>query len=236
MHSLLEETRPADAALVTHKLRLIWKDPETRRYHQVGQFEALSDGRYAFGYLPGASDLSGFDALLEFPDLRRIYMSDEMPSFLANRVMSDKRPSYAQHLGWLGLGKDATPVEILARTGGPRETDTFHVVDSFEPQGGFCRGRFFVSGIRHQAFSPQDLEVNQELQLRDEPDNVHNPRAILLTAEGDAIGWIPDWLVEDIHDFRRTSSQINIFVEQVNADAPPHLAVRCRLEVRQGAR
>lgn len=231
MRSVLEQTRPADAALVTHKLRLIWKDPETRRYHQVGQFEALSDGRYAFGYVAAASQLNGFEPLLEFPDLKRIYVSQEIPSFLANRVMSDRRPSYTQHLGWLGLEKDATPVEILARTGGPRETDTFHVVDAFELRHGRCEGRFFVSGIRYQDVEPQSLEAGQELQLRDEPDNPHNTRAILLTADGAPVGWIPDWLVEDIHRFREADDPLRILVEQVNPGAPPHLAVRCLLEV-----
>lgn len=232
MRSLLEQSRPKDAALVTHKLRLIWKDPGTRRYHQVGQFEALSDGRYAFGYLPAASELDGFEALLEFPGLKRIYVSQDLPSFLANRVMSDRRPSYGQHLGWLGLDADATPVEILARTGGPRETDTFHVVDAFEPVNGRCEGRFFVSGSSRKEVDLRALKIEQELQLRDEPDNPHDPRAVLLTADGEEIGWVPAWLVEDIHRFRASQAQIRIFVEQVNPEAPARLAIRCRLEVK----
>lgn len=233
MRSILEGSLPSEAQLVTRKLRLIWKHPVTRRYHEVGQFEALSDGRYAFGYVPSAAEIEGFSPLLQFPNLEHVYLSDVVPAFFANRIMSKQRPSYDHYLGWLGLGPDATPMEILARTGAPRATDTFHLVDAFEPRDGRCEGSFFVSGVRYKGFELASLHSGQELQLVDEPDNEHNPRAVLLAADGSALGWIPDWLVEDVHRFRSTD-KLRIFVEQVNEDAPPHLSVLCRLIVESG--
>lgn len=231
MQSLLDSTDPTAAALLIGKLRLIWKDPETRRYHEVGQFEALSDGRYVFGYLPDVAGIPGFHPLLQFPDVGRVYVSEVLPAFFANRVMSSNRPSYGDHLKWLGLEPGATPLEILARTGGPRATDTFHVVDSFELVDGRCEGSFFVSGTRYKGFDIGKLQHGEELSLEDDPSNPHNPQAILLAADGNHLGWIPDWLVEDLHRFQEPGYLVRVYVDQVNLDSPPHLAVRCRLVV-----
>ena len=234
MQSVLANVRPEDAALVTRKLRLIWKDPKTSRYHAVGQFESLSDGRYAFAYLPEAHDLSGFNPLIQFPEPARVYMFETLPAFLGNRVLSRRRSSYGEYVGWLGVAEDATPMEILARTGGERATDTFHVVDAFEEVDGRCEGRFFISGIRHRDPSAVDrLVPGQELSLRDEPGNPVNPQAILLTATGSEVGWVPDWLVETIHALRARRA-IRVQVERLNPQAPLRLAVLCQLETVRG--
>lgn len=235
MRSVLADVRPEDARLVIRKLRLIWKDPETSRYYPIGQFEALSDGRYAFGYLPEAFDLPGFSPLVQFPDPERIYVFEALPAFLSNRVISRHRPDYDAYVGWLGLAAGAPPMEILARTGGGRVTDTFHVVDAFEESGGRCEGRFFISGIRHRNPAAIDeLTPGQELLLKDEPDNSANPQAILLTADGKEVGWVPDWLVSTVHGLR-SKAEIRVRVEQVNRAAPLRLAVLCHLTATRPA-
>ena len=233
MQSLLESSDPVAAALLTGKLRLIWKNADTRRYHEVGQFEALSDGRYVFGYLPDVSDIPGFHPLLQFPEVGRVYVSEVLPAFFANRVMSPSRPSYGDHLKWLGLEPGAAPIEILARTGGPRATDTFHVVHSFELDDGRCEGSFFVSGTRYKGSDLSKLRRGEEFDLEDDSSNAHNPRAILLAADGTHVGWIPEWLVYDVHRFQDLGYLVRAYVEQVNLDSPPHLAVRCRLVVER---
>ena len=46
----------------------------------------------------------------------------------SNRLMSRKRESFTSYPHALGIDSDAvdTPMELLAWTGGPRATDTFH--------------------------------------------------------------------------------------------------------------
>lgn len=228
MSSLAEVSRSGVADLAAHKLRLIWKHPEGR-YHDVGRFEELRDGRFAFRYTQEVGSVPGFSPLLQFPDLDRVYVSEALPAFLANRVMSRQRPSYGEHLERLGLSLDATPFEILARTGGPRATDTFHVVDVFDPAARRHEGAFFVSGVRYKDFDLSSLQAGQQLKLIDEPDNEINPRAVLLAADGSELGWVPDWLVDDLHSFQMVGGVVSVAVEQVNEDAPPHLSVLCRL-------
>lgn len=73
-----------------------------------------------------------------------------------------------------------------------------------------------------------DLQKGQELDLRDEPDNPVNERAVLLNADGRPVGYIPDWLVDDVHRLR-TEGAVRVYVDKVNPDAPDRLAVLCRL-------
>lgn len=123
----------------------------------------------------------------------------------------------------------------MARTGGGRATDTFHLVEDFAPQEGLASGRFFVSGIQHQAEGEDVagfLRPGTRLQLRDEPTNPYNERAIVLDAEGKPLGWIPDWVVDEVHRLRRGAGAVRVTVEQVNLDAPARLRVLCRLEAR----
>lgn len=233
------EMLPRDAALaasVAGRVLLIWQNPTTRWFSRVGALERLTDGRYAFRYLPAAED-PAFYPLAEFPKLDAIYVSTDLPAFFGNRVMSRQRESYEEFRRWIGLdslGAD-TPFEVLVRTGGPRATDTFHVVDDlFLDSEGSVVSRFLASGVRHIPGATDRLarlEVGTELALRDDPENPVNDRAILMDVVADLpVGFIPDWLVDDVHELRERSSSIRIFAERINPDAPPHLRLLCRLE------
>ena len=139
MRSVMADVFPEQEVRADRKFRLIWKNPDDGGYHEVGQFMHLRDGRYVFAYRQDVGSVDGFHPLLQFPDTGRTYVSEVLPAFFANRVMSRKRVNYGEYVGWLGLTEDALPVEILARTGGGRATDTFHVVDSFEEHDGRLR-------------------------------------------------------------------------------------------------
>lgn len=213
-------------------LRLVWQDVDTRRFIEVGRLSQLADGAFSFQYSDGA-DHPRFQCLAEFPDRDGIYESNALPAFFGNRVMSSQRESYGQYCGWLGLSDVATPMEILARTGGGRATDTFHVVDSFLPLDGVHSGRFFASGVRYLDGADERLRAlvpGQELLLRPQPDNPVNELAILLDADaGQPVGWVPDWLVGEVHELLNAGA-VHVRVAQVNPDAPSHLRLMCALE------
>ena len=220
---------------VAQALLLVWQNPDTRLFRRVGRLDHHIDGRYAFAYESDASKIEGFYPLAEFPSFDLSYISDSLPAFFANRVMSQDRPSYSDYRGWLGLefGSD-TPMEVLSRTGGSRATDTFHLVDS-PMQGGRFASRFFVSGVSH-VDGVQDrisrIDAGDRLELRPQPDNPVNPKALLVdVASGEEIGWIPDWLVDEIHRQINVEAQLEITVDQVNPDAPDHLKVLAYIRV-----
>lgn len=214
-------------------LLLIWQKPSTRRFLKVARLAARGD-EYRFEYLDAALDPE-FEPLHSFPDLGTIYVTQQLPAFFRNRVMSRKRGSYGQYAHWLGVDASVdAPFEVLARTGGGRATDTFHVVQ--EPQlrpGDRLDLRFFASGLSHVEGALGKLllvKPGDELSIKRESTNPANPRALLICAEADlAIGWVPDWLLDEVHELWATG-EVRLSADQVNFDAPWHLKLLCRIE------
>lgn len=224
---------------VARRLFLIWQDPESRRFIRVGVLSELVDGRYAFEYVPGAADIADFHPLTQFPDLDRLYVSTGLPAFFVNRLMSRRRESFPAYLHSLGIdsAESDTPMELLARTGGPRATDTFHLVDDLAPgPHGTVVSRFLASGVRHvdgDGAALSGFQDGQRLQLRPEPANPVNERAQLICVDsGEPVGYVPDWLLADLEALQARASSLEIFAERVTPEAQPHLRLLCRIEAR----
>lgn len=221
---------------VQRVLLLVWQDPADRRFVPVAELHHLEDGRFVFQYLDAARSHSRFFALDEYPDLARSYVTDSLPVFFANRIMSTDRPEYDRYLHWLGLDdveSSQIPLEVLSRTGGGRATDTFHIVDSPLRGEHDFKSRFFVSGIRH-VDEPEvvlaRVRPGDRLELRRQPDNEVNSKAVIIDVEnGVQLGWVPDWLCGEVTDLLDSGWSIELTAQQVNLDAPAHTRVLCRL-------
>lgn len=226
---------PADA--VPRRLFLVWQDPSTRAFTPVGALEARADGTFAYRYLRAARQLRNFRPLASFPRFDRLYRSADLPPFFENRVMSRRRPDFADYVRALRLDVEgATPFEVLARTGGDRATDTFHVVAEPEVDPtGHTVTRFLASGIRHIPGARQrvaELSVGDALRLRRDPDNSWNDRALLIdVAAGVPVGYVPDWMLGFVGDLIEADPTHRVLVEQAaSVDVPSHLQLLCRLE------
>lgn len=116
---------PLTVPNLAEALFVAWQNPGTRRFHAVGRLAYLpvdSGGLYEFAYIRGtcAVDEAGFRPFLAFPDLHRVYRSNALFPFFANRLMPRSRPEYAEFLSWLDLDPEtATPIQILGRMRGP---------------------------------------------------------------------------------------------------------------------
>lgn len=221
-------------------LLLVWQNPSTRRFVKVGRFDALTDGRFAFRYLDDAWSDPAFQPLVEFPESTGVYVSDELPAFLANRVLSSDRSNFGEYLGWLGLdavNPAEVPLEVLARTGGGRATDTFHILDAPEIDGDILISRFFVSGVRYFDGADEALaavSAGDSLQLELDESNASNPKAVLIDlADGRRVGYVPDWLCDDVYDRIKNGWMISVVAERINNDAPVHVRALCRIEARR---
>jgi hypothetical protein len=218
---------------------VVWQDPATRAFYEVG---TLSDGdgeqaRYTFRYwLPLPESFHPFPA---FPNPDAVYESEQLFPFFATRVMSAQRPEYDEYLDALGLSRhDATPVEMLARTGGGRATDTVQLIpEPVDAGNGAVEQLFLASGVRYQSADEliERLRPGDELLLRSEPDNEWDARALLLDAEErQPVGYVPGYLLDEIHKWLDGGTEVRCFVERANAvDVHPHLRllVRLRAEV-----
>lgn len=230
----------ADLTASRRTLLLVWQDPSSGRFIKVGQIDALPGSRLAFHYLESAWDAPNFVPLVEYPERHVVYISDEVPAFFANRILSADRPGYDNYLEWLGIaGLDEAdiPFEVLARTGGSRATDTFHVVDAPTHDESRLTSRFFVSGIRHTDDADAvlaSLNSGDRLTLVLEDSNPKNTKAVLVdTTDGRKIGYVPDWFCGDLHDRVKDGWQVTAVAERVNPDAPAHVRVLCRVDAQR---
>jgi hypothetical protein len=223
-------------------LRVVWQDQATRAFHEVATLivPADDDGEYVFRYRHPLPE--SFVAFAAFPDTSRDHRSPRLFPFFANRIMSARRADYDEYLAALGLTRDeATPFEMFARTGGGRATDTVQVIPDPVVQGdGTVEQLFLAFGVRHQVDADEllaTLNPGDELVLRAEPDNPHDARAILLDARHNRpVGYVPGYLLDEVHDARNAGADVRVYVEQANGpDVPAHLRLLCRMRTTPGA-
>lgn len=236
------------SSLGDRRMIVAWQDPQTRRIVPIGVL-SHDDAGYGFAYLDGVRDIEGFRPLLGFRDLNRPYTSETLFHLFAQRAMSPRRPDYVRYISELGLAPDDDePWEQLARSHGRREVDRLQLFPVPKVVNGTVRCSFLVHGTRHvaqneivrdgvaQRVEPTYVErtlsalvPGQELRLEPEPTNSHNPDALLVTASGEVIGWVPDLLLEDLHRLRQRAD-VSARVQRVNGpEAPAHMRVLAEL-------
>ncbi|MBG0816016.1 hypothetical protein [Planomonospora sp. ID82291] len=216
----------------TSRLLVAWQDPRTRAIAPIGVLEKTSDG-FSFAYLRKVMDIPGFRPLLGFGDLERRYRSSALFPLFNQRLMDSRRPDYRRYLTVLGLSGGASPMTVLGRSGGRRAGDSiFLVPEPCVEEDGRTSAAFFVHGSRHRPGAESCISVLHEgelLDLRDDPSNPVNQRALLVTREGTELGWVPDLLLDYVHHVRDAGA-MTIRVAQVNgSDVPPNLRLRVRL-------
>lgn len=227
---ILVDGRGEDDRSALSRLVVAWQHPQTRLISPVGMLD-VETGRYRFRYFRRAMTTSDFRPFLGFREFEQTYFSNELFPLFQQRVMNPRRPDYERYIRSLNLPSDATPWDQLARSGGKRTGDTIQLfpVPIVRADGSSCC-RFLVHGVRHVEgnYNPsvqqriQDLHKGDFLQLVPEPDNVANPEALLITAEGnELLGWIPDLLLDYVHTLRE-SGPVELRVEHTNSSNAPY--------------
>lgn len=220
-------------------LFLAWQAPRDRAWFPVGRLEAdTAHSYYRFCYTRGAEEAesAGFHAIPSFPSLRRCYESPELFPMFKNRVLGNQRRDFASYLASLDLERP-DPIEILAISGGERQTDSFEVFPKIEKEAnGAFHCRFFLHGLRHMSEAAQarseHLQPGESLGVSLELTNPKYGLAIQLTSEDyEFIGWTPRYLVADILNAITRTHDITATVVRVNADGVP-LNRRVLVELR----
>lgn len=223
------------------EFRVIWQDQETRGLVHVGWLE-FTGAEFLFSYTEAASAHPRFEPFPPFPVYDKTYRSEELFTFFSVRLTSTAAPQYDAVLEALGLVReDATPVELLAGMPSDSPHDTIQVVPEpvEQPDGTLVR-TFLVSGVSHadednpESVSRlvQKLAAGDPLDLILEPDNPTNPKAMKLAAHGKTVGWIPDYLVDEVHDYLQTGRELTFRVARANGpDVPWHLRLLCEMSV-----
>lgn len=191
-------------------LFLAWQDRSPKRaWYPIGRLEAdVAASRYEFRYTKGAESAqreAGFPVLPAFPDLHRRYESSELFPLFQNRVLDPRRKDFTEYLRWLDLSPEQNdPIEILAVSGGQRQTDSLEVFPKITKRAdGSFVCRFFLHGIRHVSKSAQErvaqLREDEPLSISVELNNPATGVALQLsTQDYYMLGWTPRYLVDDL--------------------------------------
>jgi hypothetical protein len=229
--------RQSGRATVARRLWVTWQNPTTRALLLVGCLAQLEDGSWSFWYVRRARQVPEFRAFASFPDPDKVYRSDQLFPTFANRLMSPRRPDYASYLSALKLDERATPFDILARSS-ERATDTIRVFPepTVDPETGATEAVFLAHGVRHIVGAEERIQLlgaGDRLELRADPTNPANPRALLMDASSGApVGYVPDVLLDYVHTVRDYHGA-EVWVEQVNPPPDPvTLRLLCRLAGR----
>lgn len=222
-------------------LFVTWRHPEGL-IHPVGRLtRRVCEGSqsFKFVYFKNAERLvgEGFPLLPGLPDLHQPYTSDELFPVFRKRQMPRQRPDYAEYLEKLNLNLETDPFEVMARNEGRKLTDRIEVfAPPVRTTSGDLTTLFFARGIQYRDGASDavgHLNVGDHLALVDDSDNKVNALAIHIdTAHGEPIGWVPNYLVNTVHDLRDLAGDnaVTITVEHVNPpEVAPYMRLICRL-------
>ena len=224
----------------SRKFRVIWQDKETRSLIHVGWLEFSGD-QYAFSYTDEARSHARFQPFPTLPVYDKTYRSRDLFPFFAIRLTSTADPNYDAVLNAVGLTRvDATPTELLARTPTESPHDTIQVIpEPTEMPDGTLVHLFLVSGSRYA--DPQDLQISRHIsnlakgtpiKVVPDPHNPKNPAALQLVADGRHVGWVPNYLLPEVHRHINSNRSISFAVARANGPSVPwHLRLLCRMTV-----
>jgi hypothetical protein len=224
-------------------LFVAWQEPEGRGIYPVGRLTVLEKSpRFEFVYIQGAMDAQrdhGFEPFLAFPDLTKVYRSDELFPFFQNRLMPESRPDFFEHLQRLGLERGAPAVTVLSRSGGDGTSEKLSLfgMPIHDPSSGVFTYFFLARGVRHVEGAEERiraLKPGDEFDLEEEPENPADPLAVvLLDGSRHSVGYMPRYLVEDVRTFMQSARELKVTVERMNPPpAPVHHRLLCKMRVR----
>ncbi|WP_318417525.1 HIRAN domain-containing protein [Photobacterium leiognathi] len=215
---------------------LAWQSPDTRDWHVVGALTQISNG-YEFHYTKGALNAEKFVPFSGMENLSKSYVSEEIFPLFYNRLLSTRRPEYPKFIQWLGLSEEqATPMNILARSGGLRGTDQLQMFRKIEVRESGCFEHFFFAhGLNHLTKSAQkrvdSLSDGERLFLCFDCQNPHDENAVIIRTDNPAeiVGYCPRYLAQDISTLLKVSKNLTVSVEKIEKDAPSNYRLMCKV-------
>lgn len=222
----------------TESLYIAWQAPDTRDWHVVGNLQSQDNG-YTFNYTHGAKKSEKFTPFSGMTDLGKKYVSKDLFPLFKNRLLSPKRPEYSKFIEWLGLSKDnASPIEVLARSGGIRGTDQLQIFKKIEAdESGYIEHYFFAHGLSYLTESANKrvstLKADDPLKLLSDSQNDYDEHAIVIRTQQpvEIVGYCPRYFAETISTILKDAPKsIELKVHQISTDSPHSYRLLCKLQ------
>lgn len=218
---------------------LIWKEPKTRRNYIVGQLSKNSQYEFAYGHEVGEAIKKGFELLIPFNDINKIYKSDTLFPTFTSRLPDRKRRGIEKILSKYGL-KEYDEYKLLKRSGAKLPIDNLEFIDPIlEENNGEIKRIFYVAGVRYYFGCAGDdcantinIEVGNELNLVLDPTNKFDNNAIkMVNANGDHIGFVPRYYSESVTRYLKKGSKYKCRVLEINKEKECQECIKVELEI-----
>lgn len=229
---------------------ILWQDIESRRQFPVGHLEYIYNDHesYQFCYIQGVTNAisHGFQPFPGFPELESTYVSSELFPFFQNRILQPSREEYDAFVKSLGLSPyGAKPIDILARSGGRRATDTIEVfapaeiIECAEEDYNIARYYFLLHGLSHMKECAQDLvtdlvkEDDQVFVMHDIQNHADENALLLRTHDYCSIGFIPRYLLGDMWINNLLHKDLVFSIYKINKPPSPiQQRIVCKAEAK----
>ncbi|HEY3365150.1 MAG TPA: HIRAN domain-containing protein [Symbiobacteriaceae bacterium] len=211
-------------------LLFIWTDPANRRRNVVGCLQKWP-ARYTFRYAKSLPSTAGtkFWAFPAFPDITRVYESQELFPAFARRLPDSSRTDFGKFLSAFGLKPPVSSWDLLKVSGGRLATDTFEFAIPLQRNDDQIAFDFYVAGWQYHGahVDPQEYAESARLNIAPEVSNPHDPHAFsVMTTQGHKLGYVPAFYAETL---ARLHASVEGRVVTFNPEAGPRGALFVRL-------
>jgi hypothetical protein len=135
--------------------------------------------------------VAGFVGYPAFPfEAGRWFDTDILKTFL-RRLPPISRGDFNQYQDYFSIrpGSSLSGPVLLALTEARLPSDGFSIVDPLDPEAAECDSVFEIAGYRYEG-AGRDLEVGDDLTLKPDPSNAHDPNAVAVYSGSDRVGFV----------------------------------------------
>ncbi len=218
---------------------LIWKEPNKRRNYIVGELSRNGQYEFSYGHEIDEAIKQGFEPLISFEDIHKIYKSDTLFPTFTSRLPDRKRRGLEKILSKYDL-KEYDAYKLLKRSGARLPIDNLEFIDPiFEEHTTDVKRIFYIAGSRHYISCEGDdcdraihLKVGDQLTLELHPENKHDENAIkIIDSKENILGYVPRYYSEGITKYVKQRKDYRCTVLEVNKNRECHECIKLELEV-----
>lgn len=222
-------------------LLLIWKEPNKRRNYVVGELSKNGQFEFSYGYEVQQAIEDGFELLISFPDINKVYKSEQLFSVFASRLPDPKRKGIEAILKKYSL-TEYNAYELLKNSGARLPIDKLEFIDPiFDFDSGEIVRSFFLAGPRYylgcngeECEKSIDVTPQEEIRCVLEPENVYDKNAIkILNTKDILLGYLPRYYAEGISKLINNEETIICRVIEINRDTKCNECIKVELTINK---
>jgi len=203
---------------------LIWKEPSTRRNYIVGQLSKNGQYEFSYGHEVQEAIKNGFELLIPFSDINKVYKSDMLFPTFSSRLPDKKRRGIEKILLKYDL-QEYDEYELLKRSGARLPIDSLEFIEPIPKEyNGKIKRTFYIAGVRYyndckggDCNKALHLEANNKLKFELDPKNQYDKNAVkIIDAKRNHVGYLPRYYSESMTNILTKVTLYTCTVLEVN--------------------